>query len=364
MTIQTSQRHSEHSPLETRRIVSSTGASAPIASPRGICPECFRLFEEHTYRSETLQVQCPDRQAQRPLSDWLESQSDLDPIPAFRHDRSTVLGTRFDSLDHEAVVAYVLDAIAIGHGGWVVTPNVDILRLMANNPAYKSLVHHATLVLVDGAPVQWAARMSGQAFVHRTPGSTLMLPLAAAAAQRGVPLLLLGGRDGAGERAAAVLLEAYPQLDVHWHCPPVGFENDRAEWREVERVVALCTPGIVMCGLGAPKQELVASRLLACNPGTWFLGVGGTIDFTAGMVSRPPEWIQQTGMEWLYRLLVEPRRLFHRYVIDDLPFAARMFSWAIRTRARRTRTEPLAERAGTTKTAALPQAGSRTREAA
>lgn len=339
-------------------------AALPITESIVPCPYCGRTFADNTCLPDTMRIGCPDDGGQHPSSQRLEACSALDPIRGVRHTRLTVLDTRFDSLDQDGVVTFILDAIALRHGGWVVTPNVDILRLMATDPAYKSLVDNATLVLVDGAPVQWAARISGHSSIHRTPGSTLMLPLAAAAAQRGVPLLLLGGREGAGECAAAALQALYPDLDVRWHCPPLGFEDDEEHWAAVERVVAQCDEGIVMCGLGAPKQELVASRLLATNPRTWFLGVGATIDFTAGMVSRAPAWMQQAGVEWLYRLLVEPRRLFRRYVVDDLPFAARLLSWAIRERAGRTQAALMSEGASEMERAALLQARTKTEQAA
>ncbi len=322
------------SPLQETGLLALPAGPTPRSdvTPVGRCPHCGLCLDDHVFRIDTLQVECPKDHDQRPLFEWLQPGTDLDAIPAFAHAHSTVLGTRFDSLDQDGVVSYIANAIAMGHGGWVVTPNVDILRQMASSAPLESLLNHATLLLVDGAPVEWAAHMSGQGSVHRTPGSSLMLPLAAAAEQHGIPMLLLGGRDHAGDLAAAGLREKYPRLDVRWHCPPLGFEHDERLWREVEDAVASCDGGIVMCGLGAPKQELVASRLLAAYPRTWFLGVGATIDFTAGMVSRAPAWMQRVGLEWLFRLAVEPRRLFHRYIVDDLPFVARLLSWAVRTR--------------------------------
>ena len=321
----------QHAPPAEEALGQVTPLHAPPA--RGLCPHCSRTFDDHTFIIDTLTVQCPDHE-QSPVVDWLRPAEELDSIPAFAHDHATLLGTQFDSLDQQEVTDYVMNALASGRGGLVVTPNVDILRQMDMDETYEALVRHASLVLVDGAPLQWASRVSGQGHVDRTPGSTLMVPLAAAAADRGVPMLLLGGRDGAARQAAASLREQFPALDIRWHCPPWGFEKDPAQWHIVEQVVAACQGGIVMCGLGAPKQELVGVRLFAANPRTWFLGVGATIDFTAGMVTRAPGWMQRYGLEWLYRLAVEPRRLFHRYIVDDLPFVARLLSWALRKRFR------------------------------
>lgn len=321
----------QHAPPAEKAMGQVTPLHAQPA--RGLCPHCSRTFDDHTFIIDTLTVQCPDHE-QTMLVDWVQPPQEPEAVSVSTHPQSTLLGTRFDSLDQQSVADHIMRALATSQGGLVVPTNVDVLRLMALDEKYEELVHHASLVLVDGAPLQWAARMSGQGHVDRTPGSTLMLPLAAAAAGHGRPMLLLGGRDGAAEQAASALRDEVPGLDVRWHCPPWGFENDPVQWRIVEEHVEACRGGLVMCGLGAPKQELVGMRLLAANPDTWFLSVGATIDFTAGMVTRAPEWMQHWGLEWLYRLAIEPRRLFRRYIVDDLPFVAKLLSWAVRKRFR------------------------------
>lgn len=247
-------------------------------------------------------------------------------------DRVQICGVLFDDLDTQGVVDVVADSLGSGRGGWIVTPNVDILRQLVADPEMAALVGRATLVIVDGAPVQWAGRIAGHPRVHRAPGASLAWPLAQVARDLDRPMLMLGGRPGAGEQAAARLMTAVPGLRVDDHCPDFGFEDDPQRWAAVRHAVAANAGGVVLCGFGYPKQERVMARLAEEFPQTWFLGIGGTIDFLAGMVPRAPEWMQAAGFEWVYRLSVEPKRLARRYLVDGIPFAGRMLVWAAKER--------------------------------
>ncbi len=246
--------------------------------------------------------------------------------------RVEIHGVRFDDVDHAAVVAQIVTDLAEGRGGWVVTPNIDFLRRVSTDPELALLIDRATISILDGAPVQWAGRIAGRPAVQRTPGSSLAVPLAEAAHARGIPVLLLGGRPGAGEEAAARLRAAYPDLDVQHCCPPMGFENDPDEWARVVAAVRGVEGGIVLVGLGFPKQERLSLEMSTHFPNTWFLGLGGTIDFLGGCTRRAPRWVQEVGFEWVFRLAVEPRRLARRYLVEGLPFAARLMAWAVHER--------------------------------
>jgi N-acetylglucosaminyldiphosphoundecaprenol N-acetyl-beta-D-mannosaminyltransferase len=105
--------------------------------------------------------------------------------------------------------------------------------------------------------------------------------------------------------------------------------------REVTNALAEARPDIIFVGLGFPKQDLVIEHVRAALPDSWFIGVGVSIDFVAGKVRRAPAWTHRLGLEWLFRLTQEPRKLAHRYLIDDLPFAGALFVWALKTRLAR-----------------------------
>jgi N-acetylglucosaminyldiphosphoundecaprenol N-acetyl-beta-D-mannosaminyltransferase len=114
--------------------------------------------------------------------------------------------------------------------------------------------------------------------------------------------------------------------------PPRGFGRDERAIDEILTTLRAAAPDIVYIALGFPKQEQLALRLAAQMPTTWFVGVGISFSFVAGEVRRAPVWMQRTGLEWVHRLMQEPRRLFRRYLVDGLPFAARMFGHALSSR--------------------------------
>lgn len=251
-----------------------------------------------------------------------------------------VMGLPLDHLVETQLIYRVFDDIEAGLGGWVVTPNVDILRRSESDPDLKALLARATLRITDGAPIEWAGRLSGQRMPPRIPGASLLWTLSAAAAVRGVPVLLLGGRDGAAAEAASQLSNAFPGLEAHHHCPPLGFEHDSRLMAEVHEAIQSSGARVVFCGLGFPKQERLMDALHSMYPHVWFFGFGAAIDFASGQVSRAPEWMQQAGVEWTFRLATEPRRLARRYLVEDLPFSARMVQWALRRRAIRSLLAP------------------------
>jgi N-acetylglucosaminyldiphosphoundecaprenol N-acetyl-beta-D-mannosaminyltransferase len=252
-----------------------------------------------------------------------------------RPDCVSIMGVRFDAMNERQLIDLLLAELDAGRGGWVVNPNVDILRQTKQQPELAELVSSATLVVTDGAPVEWAGRLSGQEMPPRIPGSSLLWSLTAAAAARRRKVFLLGGRPGAGSKAMVALRQACPALQVDVHCPPLGFEADTAASEAVRTALRAAGSDIVFCAFGFPKQERLMAALAPDFPHVWFLGVGGSIDFAAGYIPRAPLWMQRAGVEWLFRLATEPRRLAGRYLRDDLPFAIRLLGWAVAYRAHR-----------------------------
>lgn len=254
------------------------------------------------------------------------------PAPRVRLGRIGV-----DPVTGDGAVRRVLDALESGRGGRIVTPNVDIAAAARRSGELRAVVDDADLVVADGAPLVWASRVAGTPLPERVAGSDLVWSLAAAAAERGLRVALLGGTpDGAArptERAAEILEARYPGLKVvgAW-CPPMGFDRDASQWRALVERVEAAAPDLVYVGLGFPKQEHVAVRLRAAAPGAWFLGCGASIDFIAGYRRRAPKWMQRSGTEWLFRMLSEPRRLARRYLRDDVPEALRLLGEAYRRR--------------------------------
>jgi N-acetylglucosaminyldiphosphoundecaprenol N-acetyl-beta-D-mannosaminyltransferase len=236
-----------------------------------------------------------------------------------------LMGVPVANLAERAVVDRVLAEIRSGRGGWIVTPNVDILRQLDRRSELRALVGEADLVVADGMPLVWASRLQGTPLPERVAGSRLIWSLTAAAADVGATAYLVGGAPGVADRAAEALAAHAPGLIVAGtHCPPFGFERDAAARAAMEQAIVAARPDIVFCGLGFPKQEFVIRDLRPRLPSAWFVGCGASINFVAGAVRRAPEWMQASGLEWLHRLASEPRRLFARYIVHDLPFAVRL----------------------------------------
>ena len=244
-----------------------------------------------------------------------------------------IAGVEFDTLTEEQVVGRVMAGLRHGQGGWIVTPNVDICRQVSRNPEARALVGRASIVVADGMPLVWASRLGGEPLPERVTGASLIFSLSAAAAADGRSVYLLGGEPGVPDKAAAELQSRSPGLRVAGtEAPPPDFGLN---WVR-ERLTA-ARPDIVFAGLGFPKQEQVIAAVAPGLPGTWFVGCGAAIPFAAGALRRAPEWVQQAGLEWAWRLASEPRRLFRRYLVEDLPFALRLLVTARMAAARASR---------------------------
>ncbi len=225
------------------------------------------------------------------------------------------------------VVAHVRGEWVAGRGGSIITANVDIIRAAAHDGELAALVNSAPLVVADGMPVVWAARLAGNEIPERVTGSSLVFSLAEAAAVDGRSVFVLGGDPGVPDAAGSVLRARFPGLRVvGTAAPPFGFENTAQGMAEVVAAVTAVVPNLVLVGLGFPKQERTIQRLREALPHAWFLGCGAGIPMAAGRLRRAPGVMQRLGMEWLHRLALEPRRLARRYLLDDLPFALVLLS--------------------------------------
>lgn len=241
----------------------------------------------------------------------------------------------FDPVTEAETVAHVYAELERGRGGWITTPNIDILRRSAVDLEVRRLVGMADLVVADGAPVLWAAKLAGSPLPERVAGSALLWSLSRGAAQAGRSVYLLGGEVGVADRAAARLSEHAAGLEIAGtSCPPFGFEHDEVALRRVRDDLVSANPDVVFVGLGCPKQERLIAQLRPVLPDTWWIGCGAALAFAAGSVNRAPRWMQDSGLEWIHRLSQEPRRLARRYLVEDAPYAVRLLADSARHRSR------------------------------
>tara|TARA_R110002072_G_scaffold42064_20_gene118604 strand:+ start:16804 stop:17571 length:768 start_codon:yes stop_codon:yes gene_type:complete len=235
------------------------------------------------------------------------------------------MGMSLDCLSEAQTVELLAKRIDDGVGAFVVTANLDHLRRCRKDTAYRLLVSEADVVVADGMPLIWASRLQGgNQLPERVAGSTMMFSLCQRAANDGHSIFLLGGYpEEVAEQAGQALEEKYPGLQIAGtFCPPFGFEHDETQMQQIEQMLKDASPDIVYVALGSPKQEYLSQTLRAVLPKSIWIGIGISLSFATGDVQRAPAILQKLGLEWVHRLVQEPKRLFRRYIIDGLPFAA------------------------------------------
>jgi N-acetylglucosaminyldiphosphoundecaprenol N-acetyl-beta-D-mannosaminyltransferase len=204
---------------------------------------------------------------------------------------------------------------------YAVTPNAQHVVMLQSDPRLKAIYDEASFVFADGMSLVIAARLMGHGLPERVTGVDLFQALCLESAKLGFRIFLLGGLPGAAEKAAQVLRERNAAVNiVGTYCPPLGFENDPVEAQRTLEQVRASQPDLLFVGLGVPKQEYWMHTHYRSLDVRLSIGVGGSFDMVAGITPRAPKWLQDAGLEWLFRLSAEPRRLWRRYLIGNLRF--------------------------------------------
>ena len=218
--------------------------------------------------------------------------------------RTDILGVGFDNLTLEEAAQAAADLIEGEGFHYAVTPNPEFLRLAKKDGEFRAVLNGAGLVLPDGVGVTYAAKLLGCPLKGKVPGIDFAARLMAWMAGEGKRVFLLGAKPGVAEQAALNLLAAYPGLIV---CGTHdGYFQDSAP--VVDEIRASCADVVFVC-LGAPKQEFWMAQYGPLTGAKLMVGLGGSLDVFAGVVERAPEGWQRLGLEWLYRLIKEPRRI-------------------------------------------------------
>jgi N-acetylglucosaminyldiphosphoundecaprenol N-acetyl-beta-D-mannosaminyltransferase len=228
-----------------------------------------------------------------------------------------------DNYSAEQVCASIIaHARNRGRSAFVLTPNAQHIVLLEKERRLQEIYDHADLVIPDGISLLIAARLYGRSLQQRIAGVDLFKVLCGLAADTGLHVFLVGGRPGSAELAAAALQGDHPGLKCSTYCPPLGFEQSEVGLRRTADAIAAARPDILFVAFGAPKQEywIYEHGLRLSVPVC--IGVGGSFEIVGGVVPRAPLWAQNIGCEWLYRFSREPRRMWRRYLIGNLEFAA------------------------------------------
>lgn len=236
--------------------------------------------------------------------------------------RINICDIEIDRYSFDRVVeAIAHQAISRGTPKYVVTPNAQHIVALQRDARFRLIYHHAFLVVPDGVPLLWAAKLFNTPLSGRVNGTDLFEHLCKVSADRGLKVFMLGGRPGAAKKAKQVLEARYPNLDiVGTYCPYYGFESDPDELKQINLAIQAAAPDILFVGLGAPKQEYWIYDNYQKLGVPVSIGIGVSFELVGGMVKRAPKFMQQIGLEWFFRLIMEPKRLWQRYFIGNSIF--------------------------------------------
>jgi N-acetylglucosaminyldiphosphoundecaprenol N-acetyl-beta-D-mannosaminyltransferase len=234
-----------------------------------------------------------------------------------------ILGTEIAITDYDHAMDAMDELIARREPGIVCAVAVHALTVGYEDPEMREAMARASLVLPDGMPVVWAAKLLGERIEERVYGPELMLRYSDRCVERGHRVWLYGGHDQASLAQLALnMRRRHPGIRiVGGYSPPFRPLTTEEEARVVERINA-ARPDVLWVGTGVPRQEKWMARMRDRLEVPVMCGVGAAFDFHAGRVSQAPPWMQRRGLEWIYRIVQEPRRLLPRYLYYNPRFVA------------------------------------------
>jgi len=232
--------------------------------------------------------------------------------------RVDILGCPFDAISFEETMALIRDTVTSGQRRQFVPGSIDFVMKARRDPVFAEELWKADIVFADGMPIVWAASLLGTPIRGRVPGTDVVWECAQVSQQTGCGIAMIGGDFSLTKGAAEKMREAFPKAALH---PlPTPFPLGEKENEELVRQIRALQPGIVLVALGAPRQERWVKRNLEACGANVGIGIGSAFDIISGSKPRAPRWMQDNGLEWFHRMMLEPRRLGKRYLIDDSPF--------------------------------------------
>jgi len=227
--------------------------------------------------------------------------------------RVAILGVAIDNVTMDEVLETVEAQIEEGGFHQIATANADFLIKSINDEELCEVLCRCDLVLADGMPLVWASSLMGSGLRERVTGADLVPQLAALSARRGYRIFLLGAEEDSSAGTAAAMESNYPGLCIAGRYSPEHKQLEEMDHEEILSRIEAARPDILLVAFGNPKQEkwLAMHRHQLTVPVC--IGVGGSFDFMSGRIRRAPEWMKRSGMEWFYRMMQEPSRMFIRY---------------------------------------------------
>jgi N-acetylglucosaminyldiphosphoundecaprenol N-acetyl-beta-D-mannosaminyltransferase len=232
-------------------------------------------------------------------------------------DRANVLGCEIDRLDMDQTIQVCERAVLKREQVQHVAINAAKLVAMQSDPALREIIARCELVTADGQSVVWASRLLGDPLPCRVAGVDLMHCLFELADSRGYGIYVLGAQETVLEQAVERIRRAHPNLKI------VGYRHgyfDESEESAIAKEISYTRPDMLFVAISSPRKEVFLGGFRDELQVPFIMGVGGAIDIVAGITRRAPKWMQRFGLEWLYRLLQEPKRMFRRYLSTNAIF--------------------------------------------
>jgi N-acetylglucosaminyldiphosphoundecaprenol N-acetyl-beta-D-mannosaminyltransferase len=247
-------------------------------------------------------------------------QASLCPFP-----RANVLGVGVHAVDMASGVHTIANAVATRSKGYVCATGVHGIMEAQRNASLRTVFSRALMVVPDGMPTVWMGHLQGLRQMHRVFGPDLMLAVIGDRALHGCSHFLYGGAPGVAGELEASLRRNFPGVQIVGTYTPPFRTLDHTEASELQQTIDRLRPDIVWVGLSTPKQEQFMAEYLPLLNTTVMIGVGAAFDFHTGRLKDSPSWIKQLGLQWLHRLLQEPRRLWKRYLLNNPAFLVNAF---------------------------------------
>lgn len=242
--------------------------------------------------------------------------------------RIKFMNTEIDNLTMQETLKVIEELIQKNKNAYVVTPNIDHIVQLETNKELQAVYENASLILTDGKPLMWIAKWYGIPIKEKISGSDLFPLLCKMSAEKGYKMFFLGAAEGVAAKAAENLSERYKGLQVvGTYSPPYGFEKNQIEMDKIKEMVKKSAPDILIVGLGCPKQEKFMYYNCQNLGVPISFGLGASLDFEAGNVKRAPKWMANHGLEWLFRITQDPKRMAKRYLLNDMKIFALMFKY-------------------------------------
>lgn len=238
---------------------------------------------------------------------------------AEQKDRILLLDTYVDNLSMEETVETVDEFICHGQPLHLMGVNADKINMLRKNMRLKKIINTCDVINADGVSVVWASRFLGLPLKERVAGIDLMEQLVCRAEKKEYTVFFLGAKQRVVEKTVEVMKDKYPNLKI------AGFRNGyftKNDWDSVAEQIKDSKAQLVFVGITSPLKEYLVDYLQKAGINCVFMGVGGSFDVISGDIPRAPRWVQNIGMEWMFRVIQEPRRLWKRYLTGNIIFIA------------------------------------------